>query len=76
MDKQAGVIVVLSKNGDQLQKVPLRTNTPCTFGSNTEARVRLEQDGNTKLEGIHCVVNVDSKGFVRFIIVLLCFFAI
>lgn len=63
MEKQAGVIVVLTKNGDQGAKVPLKTNTPCTFGCNINATVRMRAE-NENLRDVHCVVNVDDKGFV------------
>lgn len=63
MEKQAGIIVILTKNEDHGVKVPLKTNTQCSFGSSLNATVRLKID-NKNLGGIHCVINVDSKGFV------------
>lgn len=69
MEKQAGVVVVLTKSGDQNIKVPLKTNTPCTFGSSVNATIRVNID-NRNLRDIHCTINVDSKGFVC---VVVCF---
>lgn len=63
MEKQAGVIVVLTKNGDPGAKVPLKTNTPCSFGSSANATVRMHKE-NQDLREFHCIVNVDDKGFV------------
>lgn len=75
MEKQAGVIVVLTKNGDQGVKVPLRTNTPCSFGSSIDATVRMHKE-NQNLKEFHCIVNVDDKGFVGILTYFLYLFSI
>lgn len=65
MEKQAGVIAVLTKSGEHGLKVSLRTNTPCTFGSSKNSTFRMRD--NVDIRGIHCIVNVNSKGFVRIV---------
>lgn len=71
MEKQAGVVVVLSKSGDQGVKVPLKTNTPCSLGSSLNATIRVFVD-NHNLRDVHCVINVNAKGFVC-VVLCLCF---
>lgn len=70
MEKQAGVVIVLTKSGEQGVKVPLKTNTPCSLGSSVNATIRMNPD-NANLRDIHCVIDVNAKGFVSMMLCLL-----